>query len=197
MNSPSDSEKQTLRREMLRRRKDMSVQQRQAADDAIAARVLADLDFAAAEQILLYVSMPHEVGTERLLRACLSLGKTLGLPVCDTETHTMQFYRLGDLSELRAGAYRIPVPPQSPDRLLIPERNTLMLMPMLAFDGDGYRLGAGGGFYDRYLATYPVRTTGLCYAACRVPALPRDRYDIPMQRCITEQTTEEFSHGKS
>lgn len=191
------ADKQTIRREMLRLRKEMSAEQRRAADEAIAARVLADPVFAQAEQILLYVSMPHEVGTETLLRACLAQGKMLGLPVCDTDTHTMQFFRLGDLTELCAGAYRIPVPPQSADRLLTPERSTLMLMPMLAFDNAGFRLGAGGGFYDRFLAAYPVQTTGLCYAACRVPALPHDSYDIPMQRCITEQTTEEFSHGKS
>ena len=197
MSSAADCEKQTLRREMLRLRKEMPAAQRKAADDAIAERVLADAAFARAEQILLYVSMPHEVGTERLLRACLSAGKNLGLPVCDPDTHTMQFYRLGDLTELRAGAYRIPVPPQSAERLLTPGRNTLMLVPMLAFDGAGYRLGAGGGYYDRFLAAYPVQNAGLCYAACRVGALPHDRFDIQLERCITEQTTEEFSHGKS
>lgn len=197
MSCCADCEKQAIRRAMLRLRKEMPQERRRAADDAIAGRVLADPVFAQAEQILLYVSMPHEVGTEKLLRACLDAGKTLGLPVCDTDTHTMRFYRLGDMAELCEGAYRIPVPPCTADRLLTPDEHTLMLMPLLAFDEAGYRLGAGGGFYDRYLAAYPVRNTGLCYAACRVPSLPHGAYDIPLQRCITEQTTEEFSHGKS
>lgn len=193
----SEREKQTLRTEMLRLRKAMAPALRQKADDAIAEAVLRDPRFQHAAQIFAYVSMPHEVGTARLLEACLSAGKTLGLPVCDTKTHTMQFYRLDALSELHAGAYRIPIPPVSEARLLMPDEHTLMLVPMLAFDGSGDRLGAGGGFYDRYLAAHPVETLGLCYAACRLPALPHGAYDMRIARCITEQTTEEFSHGKS
>ena len=190
-------EKQRLRREMLRLRKEMPAAQRTAADAVIAERVLSDRAFQCAETVLLYAAMPHEVGTARLIGACLSAGKTLGLPVCDTAAHTMQFYRLSDTAELSAGAYGIPVPPVSEARLLEPEQNTLMLVPMLCFDSEGYRLGAGGGFYDRYFAAHPgLQRLGLCYAACRIPLLPHDRYDIPLQRCITEQTTEEFSHGK-
>ena len=104
----------------------------------------------------------------------------------------MQFYRLDALSELRAGAYRIPAPPVSADRLLVPSAETLMIVPMLAFDAAGYRLGAGGGYYDRYLAAHQVQTIGICYADCRMTQLPHDNYDRKLMCCVTEQKTEDF-----
>lgn len=197
MSSGISQEKRALRQKMLALRQEMPFAERQQADAAITARVLSSAAFAAAKQVFAYVSMPHEVDTSALLESCLRAGKTLGLPICDTLTHEMHFYRLDSLSELQTGAYRIPVPPDSADRRLLPDRDTLILVPMLAFDAEGYRLGAGGGYYDRYLAAHPVRTAGLCYAACRTAQLPRDLYDLPLECCITEQTTEDFSHGES
>lgn len=191
------TEKKALRAEMLRRRQGMSAEERAEADSRIIAALLAHKAFRRARQVFAYVPMPHEVGGGALPGSILSAGKTLGLPVCDVKTHTMQFYRLDSTDELQEGAYRIPVPPVSAERLLTPDKDTLIVVPMLGIDAAGFRLGAGGGFYDRYLAAYPAETIGLCYAACRVTSLPHDSYDKPIQRCITEKTTEEFSHGES
>ena len=102
MSTETGMEKQAMRREMLELRRSMSFEQRDAADAAIAKAVLAHPVFRAAKQIFAYVSMPHEVGTRAILEAVLADGKALGLPVCDTETSGMQFYRLDALSELKA-----------------------------------------------------------------------------------------------
>lgn len=184
--------KAALRAEMMQRRKNMPFDLRAAADEAILRQVLESDAFAQASRIFAYVSMPHEVHTRFLLGECLARGKQLALPVCDTFTHTMQFYTLYSMDELRGGAYRIPVPPSAPQRCVQPDAATLMLLPMLAFDAQGYRLGAGGGYYDRYLSIYSPQTMGLCYADCFVPALPHDRYDCRMQCCVTEQRMEVF-----
>ena len=145
-----------------------------------------------AQQVFAYVSMPHEVGTRELIAALLSAGKTVGLPVCRTATREMAFYRLDSMDELKCGAYRIPVPPTDPERLLIPDEKTLVLVPMLAYDALGYRLGAGGGYYDRWLAANLVLTAGICYAGCRVERLPHDEYDRRLMCCITEEKQEDF-----
>ncbi len=184
--------KAALRDEMLRRRKAMPFDIRAAADEAIARQVLQSREYATASRVFAYVSMPHEVHTRFLLGEILADGKQLALPVCDTYRHTMQFYLLRSMDELKSGAYRIPVPPVSPERCVQPDAATLMLLPMLAFDADGYRLGAGGGYYDRYLSLYNPITMGLCYAECFVSALPRDSYDRKMQCCVTEQRMEVF-----
>lgn len=185
-------EKKTLRSELFQARAAMSFESRQAADRIITEKILQHPAYRQAKQIFCYVSMPHEVSTRALLSAVLKDGKLLGLPVCDTETCTMTFYRLDALSELQAGAYRIPVPPVSEERILLPDADTLMIVPMLSFDADGYRLGAGGGYYDRYLGQYEIRTLGICYADCRRTQLPHDANDRRLESCITEQKTEDF-----
>lgn len=188
----TDVQKKLLRAAMMSQRHAMSVAFRREADRAIAEAVLRHPAYQTASQIFAYVSMPHEVGTRAILEAVLADGKALGLPVCDTETSGMQFYRLDALSELKAGAYRIPVPPVSAERLLMPAEDTLVIVPMLAYDAEGYRLGAGGGYYDRFLAANPVRTVGICYADCRMTQLPHDMYDRKLECCVTEQKTEDF-----
>ena len=186
------AEKKELRTAVMHQRRAMSLAFRKEADRLIAEAVLRHPACKAAKQVFCYVSMPHEVGTRAILAAVLAEGKTLGLPVCTPETSEMQFYRLDALSELRAGAYRIPAPPVSADRLLVPSAETLIIVPMLAFDADGYRLGAGGGYYDRYLAAHQVQTIGICYADCRMTQLPHDNYDRKLMCCVTEQKTEDF-----
>lgn len=188
----TDVQKKLLRAAMMSQRHAMSVAFRREADRAIAEAVLRHPAYQTASQIFAYVSMPHEVGTRAILEAVLADGKALGLPVCDTETSSMQFYRLDALSELKAGAYRIPVPPVSAERMLMPAEDTLVIVPMLAYDAEGYRLGAGGGYYDRFLAANPVRTVGICYADCRMTQLPHDMYDRKLECCVTEQKTEDF-----
>lgn len=191
----TDEQKKQLRALMLQKRADMSASERAASDRAIWERLRAHPFYRAAKTVLAYASMPHEVSTAALLTGCLADGKTVGLPVCETATRGMTFYRLDALRELTEGAYRIPVPPQEPARVLCPDADTLMVVPMLAFDSMGYRLGAGGGYYDRFLAKHPqLRAVGICYAQCRIPALPRDAYDQRLTHCITQFNTEEY-HG--
>ncbi|MBQ8921200.1 MAG: 5-formyltetrahydrofolate cyclo-ligase [Oscillospiraceae bacterium] len=187
------SQKKALRAELLAKRCEMPSALREAADAAIAERVLSHPDYVQAETVFAYVSMPHEVSTRALLGRILQSGKRLGLPVCDPKTHTLTFYRLDAPDELVTGMYRIPVPPVSEERRLTPDESTLVLVPMLAFDGEGYRLGAGGGYYDRFLAEYgqTVRTLGICYAENRLTHLPHDAYDQKIPCCVTEQKGEE------
>lgn len=185
-------QKKALRARFLAERAAMHFDRRAAADAAITKAVCASPEYKAAKQVFCYVSMPHEVCTRALLRAVLRDGKILGLPVCDTAHCEMTFYRLDDIKELQSGAYRIPVPPTDDSRILLPDDDTLMIVPMLAFDAEGWRLGAGGGYYDRYLAKYPVQTLGICYADQKQAQLPHGVYDKKLARCVTEQKTEDF-----
>ncbi|MBR6107755.1 MAG: 5-formyltetrahydrofolate cyclo-ligase [Oscillospiraceae bacterium] len=193
--SSVQAEKKALRSKMMQIRRAMSAEQKAAADAAITALVMQQPEFSAAKKVFAYVSMPHEVGTQALLQGILDAGKTLGLPVCSPQTHTLTFYRLDSLRELHGGMYRIPVPPVSEDRLLTPDAETLVLVPMLAIDREGWRLGAGGGYYDRFLAAYgdTVQVLGICYAENCVTAVPHGQYDKPILCCITEQKREEHN----
>ena len=183
--TPIDAEKKMLRMQMAERRQAMTGEQREAADKAIFEALIADPVFQEAKQVFAYVSMPHEVDTAPLMRYCLEHGKTLALPIC-APRNQMAFYQLKAMDELRPGQYRIPIPPIAKDRRCIADHHTLLIVPMLAFDEAGYRLGAGGGYYDRWLSQHIVHTIGICYENGRTAALPHDKYDQKVDRIITE-----------
>lgn len=185
--------KKRIRQQMLRIRKNMPAEMRKAADAAITQGVLQHPDFLAAKQIFAYVALPYEVPTREIIEKALEMGKIVALPVCSVGTHTLTFYRLHSMDELRVGEYRIPIPPVTEEGICQPDEETLMILPMTAFDKQGYRLGAGGGYYDRYLAAHPaLKNLGVCYAECSLGEMPRDAFDRRMQACVTEQRTEEF-----
>ena len=93
---------------------------------------------------------------------------------------------VSDLSALRSGAFGIPEPgaelPCVP-----PEEIGLALVPGTAFDRSGFRLGRGGGYYDRFLPLVRGSRTGLCYGAFLLTVLPRTALDVPVDSIITEE----------
>lgn len=77
--------------------------------------------------------------------------------------------------------------------LELPETGCVCLVPGLAFDRNGYRLGYGGGYYDRFLQQHPqLIRVGYCPTACFTDSLPREKTDLPVQYLITDQTEEEL-----
>ena len=119
----------------------------------------------------------------------------LGITCCfpRIENGDMIFYDCKSLadSEFERSPMGIKEPLASGKRA-DPESIDVVVLPAVAYNEEGARLGMGGGYYDRYLAKYPVKTVGICYAECRRTQLPHDAFDIKMNCCVTEQKTEEF-----
>jgi len=139
--------------------------------------------FLQAEILLAYFSIHQEPDLTSLLSI---QGKIWGFPRCQGTELIWHRWRLGD--PLQRGPYGIWEPhPSLP--LLTPDAVDLILVPAVACDYQGYRLGYGGGFYDRLLGlpewqTQP--TVGIVFEAARLPALPRDPWDRPLQAVCTE-----------
>ena len=110
------------------------------------------------------------------------LGKRVAVPKVYGETD-MRFLWLDDPARIAPGAYSIPEPvddgPEADDPA------ALVLMPGLAFDPQGHRLGYGGGFYDRFLAAEPHPTIALCYAFQLLPQLETEAHDIPVDAVLS------------
>ena len=70
--------------------------------------------------------------------------------------------------------------------MVSPDALDMILVPALAFDAEGYRLGRGAGYYDRYLSGYQGLTVGLCFSVCQTEVLPRDNHDLPVQLVLNE-----------
>lgn len=156
------------------------------SSDAAARRLVAGLAEAAGSELALFLSLPGEIDTGPLIRRLL-VGKTsISLPRMIGRDQPLVFHRWQPGDELSVGSMRVREPlPGS--RRIAPD---IVIVPLLAFDLDGYRLGYGGGFYDRTLAALraagPILAIGFAFEMQRVDRVPRAAYDQPLDRVVTE-----------
>jgi len=179
------SDKQALRRELRARRKAIGHRDKQAWDAAINRAIVAHPRFQASEVLLGFVPIGTEPDIRPTLEEALRLGKALFLPCCNAETRVMTFRQVNALNELVPGAHRIPEPPPGNSQFAIHD-SQLCLVPGLAFDAEGFRLGYGGGYYDRFLASFKGSTMGVCYEIMRQATLPREAHDLAVNVVIME-----------
>lgn len=143
-------------------------------------------EFERAQRVFTYISIGREVDTRGIIALCQQLGKTPVLPYRYNRGQ-MGFTALDrPLSALSPGVFGIPMPDAALPELF-PDPGDLMLVPALCFDADGYRLGHGGGYYDRYLAAHPVFSVGLCREVLLSPGLPREPHDRAVCCLITDK----------
>ena len=174
--------KQLLRRELLAKRNAIPPDIKRAWDEAICEALRGILR----EYELVLAFYP--IGSEPdILPALKEASSIVALPKCNPATSEMLFYQ-ANWATLTTGAHGIPEPPNNP-KLCIAQaelQSALCLVPGLAFGRDGYRLGYGKGYYDRFLARHTPATLGICCEALLVDSLPRGAYDAPVRRIITE-----------
>jgi 5-formyltetrahydrofolate cyclo-ligase len=167
----------------------LTAAERERASREIERRVWEVPDVASAGVLLLYASTPDEVRTDGIAREALRRGIRITYPRCLPGTREMSLHLLRGLEELRAGGrYGIREPDQTCDRVALDQIDAA-LVPGLAWDRSGSRLGRGAGYYDRLFAQPGWRGfgCGLFFAAQELPALPRDPWDRPLQALVTER----------
>jgi len=178
--------KQALRLEM-RARRAAQAEAAGARDSAAAQeRLLAWPGWAPACCVACYLSVPGEVGTERILAACAAAGKRVVVPARRGGPATYGWCRFSPDTPLRAGPRGIREP-ASPD-WAPPDEPDLIVVPGVAFDSRGRRLGHGLGCYDRLLAAAPrALRAGLAFDWQMVAAVPVEAHDAPMDVVVTER----------
>ncbi len=133
--------------------------------------------YRAAKTIYGYLPYNQEVRTVPMLEQALKDGKRVAVPKCYGDE--MRFISLEDLSQVAPGYAGIPEP--IADGPVADDKTALVLMPGLAFDPQGHRIGYGGGFYDRFLAEEPNHPkVALCYDFQMLPHLETEEFDIPV-----------------
>lgn len=180
-------DKKVLRKEIRAKIRDMDPDYRAESDEGIFRNLTALPEYAAARTVFAYFSVNGEADTHRLIEHALKSGKRVALPVVLGDDR-MVFALAG--GELVSGAlYSIPEPDENSLRAE-PEKGDLLIVPALCFDKNGYRLGQGGGYYDRYLEKYDgVFTAGLCRQALLMDAVPREAHDRRVDCVVTEKDT--------
>ena len=182
------AQKACLRKKSIAARKALPPAEKQRLDHAVLERFTALEQYRDAKTLLCYVSSEIEVDTREILRQALCAGKTVAVPRCIPGTREMEFHIIRSLAELSPGAFGILEP--SPEALLCTDfAHALCIVPALCFDRQGFRIGYGKGYYDRFLSRFSGETVGLIYENDLYPTVPRGMFDRCVELLLTPQRT--------
>lgn len=187
----SDAGKTALRAEYVRIRTKISPALRATTDARILQRLVELPTWREARLVLTYVSFGSEVDTHGLMQAAWSAGKQVAVPRC-RRSHSLDFYVISSEDDLEPGLRGLMEPSPDCGRPLTPPQmvGSLCIVPGLVFDADGYRIGYGGGYYDRFLAFYPGEKVALVRSRqLSGNPLPRDEHDVPVDWLVSESGT--------
>ena len=188
-----DARKQTLRAEARERRRRLAATGADAAGVRAVAHFRDALGLGARTAVAGYWPLPDEFDCRPLLFALRADGHLCALPVVTGRDRPLTFRAWTPDTTLQAGSFGVQVPPEDAEAL----RPDIVVTPLLAFDDDGYRLGYGGGYYDRTLADLRaqergVLAVGLAFAGQRVASLPHDDGDEPLDWLVSESGAVQF-----
>lgn len=184
-------EKTELRKLIKEKRKTFSKNELDNLSLTIADNILSLKEMAFVKNVLIYVSTKGEVDTLGLIEELFKLGKIVYVPkVIDIKTGLMRFYKISSLEDLEPGCMNILEPKKSLEVLeeSLIDDNFVIVMPGLAFDKKGHRLGYGGGFYDRFNARVysGLLKLALSFDFQLVDELIANEFDIDVDKVITE-----------
>ena len=174
--------KKALRHEIALKKKAMSTEQIERYSNELAAALYETGYYKNAASVYAYLPYNQEVRTWQILDRCKADGKRVAVPKVYGDV--MHFLWLDDFTQIAPGAYNIPEP--TFDAPVADDETALILMPGLAFDPLGHRIGYGGGFYDKYLAEHTQHTlVALCYPFQMFDHLDVDAHDVPVDLVIS------------
>ena len=173
--------KQALRQQMLERRNALSTAEITSRSIRVQGLLLASKEFNTAKIVGAYYAFGTEVKTDMVIERARSLGKQIALP--SVEGDSLTFYELSSAKDLVKGRFGIMEPlPYAP----VDEKIDLLVVPGIAFDKKGNRLGYGKGYYDKYLAKRTIVSIGFGYSFQLLEDLPRSPHDEQLDAIITE-----------
>ncbi|WP_230413046.1 5-formyltetrahydrofolate cyclo-ligase [Paraburkholderia antibiotica] len=183
--NPIPITKKALRQRLLEAR--LQAASEPAKNAALGRRVLDALKHYAVGSVGFYWPLAGEFDARGAVSIWLAADahREASLPIIRERGTPLEFHAWTPETAMRIGHHRIAEPTSG--RVVVPE---LLFVPCVGFDADGYRLGYGGGYYDRTLAGWPAAqrpiTVGIAYEACRTDALQREAHDIPLDLIVTE-----------
>ncbi|MGA9467084.1 MAG: 5-formyltetrahydrofolate cyclo-ligase [Exiguobacterium marinum] len=172
-------EKATLRRIVHQSIKQMT--NRQLVDRAIHQRLFSSYIWKESQTIAVTSSLPLEIDTSPIIHEAFEAGKTVCVPKVTRQGLT--FHIIHSVDDLEAGVMNILEPTTLPTTRPI----DLCVVPGRVFDRAGYRIGWGGGYYDRFLKTYKGTTIALAYTNQLVSHVPTEPHDLPVEWIVTEK----------
>lgn len=180
------ADKAVIRQRVLARRAAMTPDERRRASKAATAHLLGLSAYGRAKRVALFLSFGDEIDTWPLLEATWRAGKVALAPRVDRRSRRLRWGEVASKDDLEPGGYQGIMEPVRtlPDDGVRPD---LVVVPGVAFDEAGYRIGYGAGYYDRCLAEWPtVPRIGFAFEGQRIHRVPRESHDVPVHGLVTE-----------
>lgn len=177
-------EKKALRKELTAKLHSLDKDYRRNASEKMLQEIIKQKDYLLAGTIFIYVGTETEVNTSRIIKDALAKGKKVVVPKT-LELGHMEACEIDSMEDLAPGKHQILEPVNTIYRL-DPEKIDVAFVPCVAYTGEGYRLGYGGGFYDRFLPRGKFKRILLAFSAMEVGKLPVDHFDEKVHGILTE-----------
>ncbi|MDE5859262.1 MAG: 5-formyltetrahydrofolate cyclo-ligase [Oscillospiraceae bacterium] len=180
--------KNTLRNKYKQIRREMPETVKKSRDEMILSRLLSMPVYKQCNTLLTYISTDIEVDTVGLIKQALDDEKIVAVPRCVNGTRDMVFYIIKSIDDLEKGSFSVMEPMPKKCVKLKKFDGVLCIIPALAYDRYGYRLGYGKGYYDRFLSAHKgLIKVGIEYCCCMETELMHGRFDVPADIIVTEK----------
>lgn len=176
--------KEKLRQELKIKRK--NIKDKDFLDKKICENLLKCDAYNNAKTILFYAALDDEINIDFCIEYAVSQGKKSALPACMDKSGNMKFYYINTLSDLKYGYFGLREPDIKICREVTDFSDSICIVPALAYDRQGFRLGYGKGYYDRFLQNFSFISLGLCYNELIQDNLPIGEFDVPVNYIITQ-----------
>lgn len=176
-----------LRKEIIAELKAVPQYEKERIEARLYTYLMSTKQWNEAKTIGITISRDFEWDTSLIIQSSLAAGKRVCAPKCEPKTRGMEFYSFTSKEELEVVYYGLLEPQDNEENHVPKEEIDLLIVPGVVFSNAGYRIGFGGGYYDRYLTDYKNETLSLVSDIQLVDEVPFESFDIPVQALITEK----------
>lgn len=178
-------DKKSLRKEMINTLKTIEENKRAKDEETLNNALIDYVKENNYKSIGLIISMPHEINTNESIDTFNALGIGVYSPACNYETKQMHFYKMNSSDDKKVDEKGIPVPNDTSESY---DDLELLVVPGLLFNKQGYRIGYGGGYYDKFLSSFKGDTVSIIFDEQLGQDIPTELHDIPVDTLITPTT---------
>ena len=187
VNNDVTREKKKIRNKMVELRKNISMEKVLERSEKIEKRLFTLQEYVDADAVMFYVSYNSEVYTHDMIKKALKVKKKVVVPLSDTGNKDIIPIEIKGFDELKPGAYGILEPFYHPERVVSKDELDLVVVPGVAFDLEGHRIGHGLGYYDEFLKTVTACKTGFAFEFQVLSEIPCEEHDVRMDKIVTEK----------
>lgn len=183
-------DKKIIRREILTKRSNLGKDGNISLSKKIISSLQTSDFYKNAHTIMTFISFGSEIDTHEFIKSSIKEGKRIVVPVTFHESREMKPSQVLDFQEFEPGYFNILTPKKEFIRYIDPMEIDLVIVPGAVFDRDGYRVGYGGGFYDRFLSTKISKDAikvGIGFDLQVIDKVPREDFDVPVDFILTEK----------